>query len=482
MKKSLLYILPALVLATSCVETLDDYNVDPKRPQSGQVPGPTLVSSAELALARTVVSPSVNLNPFRLYTQYWAETTYFDESIYDIKTRNINGGFWTSIYRDVLRDLQEAKTIISANNDPLFDPAAKANQLASIEVLEVYAWATLVDTFGDVPYSEALDFLKAPKYDDDAAIYTDLIARLDAAIAKFDEGAGSLDQADLLYGQGRGGVEGFVKFANSLKLRLALTIADKDPTTAAKMVSEVKGKLISSNEENAIVSFQSSNPNTNPLFEQLVQSGRNDFVGANTFINKLNELKDPRIDNYFKLAKDGTFKGGVYGTSNNYATFSAPGTEQENATHPGTLLSYAQVEFLLAEAVERGFDVGGGTAESHYNAAVTASILEWGGTETEAAAYLAQPSVKYTTAAGDYKQKIGVQKWIALYDQPVDSFREYRRLDSPTLTAPAGALSALPKRFPYPVVEQNLNATNNTAAAAAIGGDNVETRVFWDVK
>ncbi|GGG55413.1 SusD/RagB family nutrient-binding outer membrane lipoprotein [Hymenobacter glacieicola] len=478
MKKSLLFILPAMVLATSCVDTLDDYNIDPKRPLSGQVPGTTLVSSAERSLVRTLVSSSVNLNPFRLYTQYWAETTYFDESIYDIKTRNINGGFWTALYRDVLRDLQEARTIINANTDPTFDPKVKANQLASIEVLEVYAWATLVDTFGDVPYSEALDFTKAPKYDDDMVIYNDLITRLDRAIGQFDVASEGLGSADLIYG---GNVKEFVKFANSLKLRLALTIADKDQAKAKTLAeAAAKAALISSNEENAAIEFQSSNPNTNPLFEDLVQSGRNDFVGTSVFIDKLNMLNDPRVDNYFK-ARGGVYKGGVYGTSNNYASFSAPGAAQESATHPGVLLSYSQVEFLLAEAVERGFAVGG-TAKSHYDNAVTASIQEWGGTTAEATAYLAQPTVNYLTATGDYREKIGTQKWIALYDQPVDSYREYRRLDYPKLTKPAGALSNLPNRFPYPVVEQNLNAANNSAAAAAIGGDNVDTKIFWDVR
>lgn len=478
MKKSLLFILPALVLATSCVDTLDDYNIDPKRPLSGTIPGTTLVSSAERSLSRTVVSSSVNLNPFRLYTQYWAETTYFDESIYDIKTRNINGGFWTSIYRDVLRDLQEARTIINANTDPNFDPAQKANQLAAISVLEVYSWATLVDTFGNIPYSESLDFTKPqPKYDDAATIYADLVTRLNTAIGQFDTSAEGLGSADLIYG---GDVAQFVKFANSLKLRLALTLADADAAKAATMVREAQGKIFTSNSDNAAIAFQSSNPNTNPLFEELVQSGRNDFVGTSVFINRLNTLNDPRVGQYFKL-RGGVYKGGTYGTSNNYASWSAPGAKLEDPTLPGVLLSYAQVQFLQAEAVERGFAVTG-TAKSHYDAAVTASIQEWGGTAADATTYLAQPSVSYTSAGSgaSYKEKIGIQTWIALYGQPVDSYREYRRLDFPALVKPAQALSNIPRRFFYPVVEQNLNAANYNAAAAAIGGDNVDTKIFWD--
>ncbi|WP_045687850.1 SusD/RagB family nutrient-binding outer membrane lipoprotein [Hymenobacter sp. AT01-02] len=478
MKKSLLFILPAMVLATSCVDTLDDYNIDPKRPQAGEVPATTLVSSAERSLARTVVSPSVNLNPFRLYTQYWAETTYFDESIYDIKTRNINGGFWSAIYRDVLRDLQEARTIINANTDPTFAPAVRANQLAAIEVLEVYAWATLVDAFGDVPYSEALDFARPqPKYDDDAVIYSDLITRLNTAIGKFDTSAEGLGSADLIYG---GDVAHFAQFANSLKLRLALTISEVDAAKAGTMVKEVQGKLFTSNEDNAQIAFQTANPNTNPLFEDLVQSGRNDFVGTSFFINKLTTLNDPRLNVYFQT-RDGKYVGGEYGSNNSYESFSAPGAALESPTFPGVLLSYSQVEFLQAEAVERGLGATG-SAKSHYDAAVTASILEWGGTQGQATAYLAQPTVNYSNAASGatFKEKIGVQKWIALYGQPTDSYREYRRLDYPVLTKPDQALSNIPRRFFYPVVEQNLNAANNSAAAAAIGGDNVDSRIFWD--
>ena len=461
-----------MILATSCVDSLDDYNIDPK--SATVVPATSLVSSAERNLASTLASANVNTNVFRLYVQYWAQTTYFDESIYDINTRNINRNFWTALYRDVLADLNEAKRLITADNS--MDAKVKANQLAAIETLEVYTWAVLVDTYGNIPYSEALDFNKPqPKYDDAKTIYDDLIKRLDAAIGSFDKSADGLGTADLYF---NGNTGNFSKFASSLKLRLALTIADVDPGKAKTMAEAAKNNLISSNEESAKLTFLGSNPNTNPLYVDLVQSGRYDFVGTDYFIGRLNTLKDPRLGAYFK-PNDGTFKGGKYGVGNNYASFSAPGVALEDPTAPSYLLSYSQVEFLLAEAVERGFAVGG-TAASHYNNAVTASIKRWGGTDAAATAYLAQPAVAYATATGDYKQKIGIQKWIALYGQPVDSYREFRRLDYPKLTKPEGALSNLPVRFPYPVVEQNLNTANNAAAAAAIGGDNVNTKVFWD--
>ncbi|GAA3999615.1 SusD/RagB family nutrient-binding outer membrane lipoprotein [Hymenobacter fastidiosus] len=488
MKKSLILALPAMLLATSCVDTLDDYNVDPKR--ASVVPGQTLVSNAERSLARILVSSSVNNNTFRFFVQSWAATTYADESRYELNTRNIPQNFWSPLYRDVLRDLKEAKSLITADIT-ISNPKVKANRLAIIEVLEVYTWATLVDTYGDVPYTEALDFSKPqPKYDDDAAIYADIITRLNAAIGQMDATAAGYatgaSSADLI---NNGNMALWVKFANSLKLRLALTIADVDGAKAKTMAEETAGKTLTANADNIDLTFLTF-PNSNPIFEDLIRSGRKDFVASATLVDKMNSLTDPRRDDFFKpLVGTGTatvpavFKGGVNGNANAYASFSAPGTKLEVQGAPAVLMSYAQVKFMLADATSRGFNMGGTlTAEDHYNAGVTASILEWGGTAAEATAYLAQPGVKFTNAASGAtnKEKIGVQEWIALYNQPVDAYREWRRLDSPKLTKANLARTEIPLRLTYPIIEQNLNTGSYGAAASAIGGDNVGTKIFWD--
>jgi len=282
----------------------------------------------------------------------------------------------------------------------------------------------------------------------------------------------------LIYG---GNVKRWMMFANSLKLRMALTIADADAAKAQTMATQAAPLVFTSNADNADVTFLASTPNSNPLWEDLVQSGRQDFRAADTFINALNTLNDPRRNEFFKPLADGTFKGAVYGTLNSSAGFSAPGTLLEDPEFPGVLLSYSEVEFLLAEAVERGFAVGG-TAMAHYNSAITASILEWGGTTAEATAYLAQPSVNYATATGEWRRKIGVQKWIALYNQPVEGWKEWRRLDAPNLVKPSDAKSEIPLRLTYPITEQNLNKAGYTAASKAIGGDVVTSKIFWDVR
>ncbi|PJJ47925.1 SusD/RagB family nutrient-binding outer membrane lipoprotein [Hymenobacter chitinivorans] len=476
LKKVVLAGLPALLLATSCVDSLDEYNVDPKNPSSA--PATSFFSSAQRSLARTISSSSVNLNPFRFYVQYWTETTYTDESNYDIETRVINRSFWNAMYRDDLRNLKEARDLTNANAS--LDAKVKANQLAAIEVMEVYSWSVLVDTYGNVPYTAALDVLNPqPKYDDAATIYADITKRLDAAIAAFDPSADGFGNADIMY---QGDVSHWVKFANSLKLRLALTLSDVDKPKATTMATQAMGKVFTSNDDDAQITFQGSFPNTNPVWEDLIQSGRKDFVGTVTFIDDaLVPLNDPRLPVYFKPNKNGEFTGGDVGLINDYASFSAPGAKQEEPTLPGVLLSYSEVEFLLAEAVERGL-ITGSTAASHYKAGIVASIEDNGGSAADAEKYYSQPDVTYATAKGDYREKIGFQKWIALYDQPVESWKEFRRLDSPALEPGEDALSDIPLRFTYPTTEKNLNGVNNTAAATAIGGDKVSTKIFWDKK
>jgi hypothetical protein len=481
MKKIFIVMLPLLIVA-GCKRDLTSLNVDPKNPQV--VPSGSLFTNAQHTLANTLASSSVNLNIFRLIVQYWTETTYVDESQFDLNTRQIPRSVWNTLYRDVLKDFEQAKQLIP--NDVL-DADLRSNQLAITDIMQVYTWYYLVTTFGNIPYSDALDIDNPfPKYDDQKAIVDDLLTRLDADIAALNTAAGSFGSADILY---NGDVTAWKKFANSFKLKIGMTIADADAAKAKTTVeSAVAGGVFTSNADNATFQYLSGPPNTNPIWVDLVQSGRKDFVATNTVVDKLESLNDPRIPFYFTLDAAGGYSGGIPGASNNYATFSkpagpllVPGSTGSitNPDFPHLLLSYDEVEFFLAEAVERGFNVGG-TAMEHYNKAITASILWWGGNSADATEYLLQPSVNYLTAPGNYKQKIGEQKWIALYNRGWDAWIEWRRLDYPVLTKPVGALTDFPLRFTYNVDEQNLNKANYDAAAAAIGGDVVTTKLFWD--
>ncbi|MDJ1479815.1 SusD/RagB family nutrient-binding outer membrane lipoprotein [Cytophagaceae bacterium YF14B1] len=475
--KKIIAIYIAILAFTACTKDFDTINDDPKN--APEVPAATLFSNAERNLVDNVNTPEVNTNVFRLMAQYWAQTTYADESQYNIDTRNIPRNFWNAMYTDVLRNFSEADSLIKADTTFL-DPQQKINQLAVNEILTVYSWSVLVNIYGNIPYSQALDYREiTPKYDDAATIYADLLTRLDEALTSLDTDSESFGSADLIYG---GNVSKWIKFGNSLKLRLAMTVADVESfsSTVKTAVESAAPNVFTSNDDNALLNYLQSPPNTNPVWVQLIQSGRTDYVASNTILNIMKPLADPRLPSYFNPETEtGQFLAGTYGNVNSTSGFSLPSDKLTSQTFPGVLLDYSEVEFYLAEAVERGYTVGG-TAAEHYNKAVTASITYWGGTSEQATVYLAKPQVNYTTAAGDYKQKIGTQKWLALYNRGIEGWTEYRRLDAPTFNEVEEPQGDFPLRFTYSDQERNLNRANYSEAAQAIGGDEVTTRIFWD--
>lgn len=478
MKKLFFIALALSFLGISCTKDITRFNEQTKN--AANVPGEMLFSTATLRYVRLLASPNVNTNIFRFTVGYWAATTYQDEPQYDFETRNISGGEWTTMYRDVLSNLKEATRLIEA--DATTTAGEKANKLAQVDIMAVNAWYFLVTSFGNIPYSEALklnDDTFFPKYDDAKTIYDDLLTRLTADVAALNAAESGISATqDVIFG---GNVANWKKFGNSILLRMAMTIADSDEAKA-KSVFETANAGAFGPGELAKYDFLSDPPNTNPLWEDLVQSGRQDYVGAKPLLDKLVSMADPRLTAYYRPNGDGNWVGGTIGSNNTFAITAKPSALFQDPTMPFVLIGYSEVEFLRAEAVERGFSITG-TAANHYNNAVQASIEFWGGTVAEATTYLARPDVAYATATGTWKQKIGFQKWIALYGQPAQEWLEMRRLDFPNTTvvpAPVGAKSGFPNRLPYPQSEQTLNPDGYAAGSSAIGGDKVETKLWWD--
>ncbi|SDL73599.1 SusD/RagB family nutrient-binding outer membrane lipoprotein [Siphonobacter aquaeclarae] len=476
--KKILSLLIVAALAASCERDLQDLNTDKKHPSAGTVPSGTVFAAAETNLFEQMVNTSVNRNVFRLFAQQWTETTYTDESNYNIVNRKIPDAVWFQLYIRVLNNLKEAKALVTAEKPIAPDEVvAKANKIQVIELLTIYTYQVLVDTYGNVPYSEATNPDNVlPKYDDAKTIYQDLAKRLDAAIAGIKADGGSFGSADLIY---QGDMTKWAKFANSLKLKIGLTLSDVDPATAKSMVEAAAAGVFSSDADNTRLRYSASMPNTNPVWLDLVQSQRHDFVPANTVVDLMNQLADPRRKAYFTLL-NGKYVGGAYAAGGNYTNFSQVGDIFFTPSLEGVLMDYSEVCFGLAEGAARGFNVGG-TAESFYNKGITASITYWGGTVDDASAYLATPDVAYATAKGTFRQVIGTQKYIALYNRGFEAWTEWRRFDFPTFNPPPGMTYAdIPVRFTYPIGEQTLNNANWQAASNAIGSDKVTSKLFWD--
>jgi hypothetical protein len=504
--KKIIYVLGILILTVSCNEdSLTNLNEDEKNPSV--VPAYTLFTNAEKSTSDQMVNTNVNNNIFRLVNQQFTETTYLDESNYDWTTRSISDNHWDALYAGPLADLNQAKINLTNDlilaNDPDFTnkTIVKKNQLILIDILTVYNYQILVDTFGDVPYTEAIkgsgNYL--PKYDKAVDIYKDLIVRLNNDIATIDLNKAAFGKAEVLYADN---LNLWVKFANSIKLKLGVNLKASGLEGAIADAAIKSGALggIASNADNAKVSYMADLPNTNPLYVDMVFSGRHDFVPTKPIVDALVAKEDPRIpmyfdDNYVQKDADGNvvlpqtifYKGGTVGKSNGYSRGRTTHVSDkiQEATFAGTLLDYAEVEFLLAEAVQRGVSIGG-TAEDHYKAAITASMKDWGVASSDIDTYLLRTDVNYTNAASGatWQEKIGNQAWYALYNRGFEGWTSERRLGFPKLVAPATAVpqaaGQVPSRMSYPIREQTLNPTNYNAAATAIGGDKLTTKLFWD--
>ncbi len=264
----------------------------------------------------------------------------------------------------------------------------------------------------------------------------------------------------------------------------ALTEAngDFDKAMATTKAGEAANAgMIETSSDNAAFPFEATPPNTNPLWVSLVQSGRKDFVLTNTFVDIIVPLNDPRISVYMDdNLGEGVYEGGIYGENNTFGDYTHIGDIFHTPDFEGLLFSASEVHFLMAEAIERGILSDFGDAETHYNAAITTNILYWGLSSDDAATYLAQGTVAYDSS--NWQKSIGVQKWLSLYARGFEAWASWKLLDFPnTMSRPPVSELPVPRRYTYPLAEPNINGPNYDEATSAMGGDELNSRVFWDI-
>lgn len=481
-KLKIIFFASAFMLSVASCDDIDNLNENHKAYTDAL--SSSLMTNSQVNYSYFLTNASVNDNNFRGYAQYWSTSTYTDEVNYNQAKRNLGNSHSVILYRDVLQDLIVAKNKI--NDQQALGPveiAVKKNKLAILEVQIVMAYQTLVDLFGNIVYSEALDITNhpTPKYDDAKTVYFDLATRLDAAIANLDSGYDSFGSADLIF---KGNVAKWKKLANSVKLKMGLHLADVDAAKAQAMVeSAYNSGLFTSNSDSALFQYFKTTIDENPLYNSLVNESQ--INPTEFFVNELNGKSDPRRDIFFNPASKigGVYKGAPYAQLVSYKNFSNVGPKLKDRTNPGVIFDYAETNFLLADAANRGFNVGG-TAADYYEKGIRSSMDYWGVSSADADTYLLRPDVAFATAFGTDKQKIAYQLWIAYYNRGFEGWTEYRRLDFPILVAPITAVSEaegkVPVRNIYSLFDSTLNKDNYNAAATAIGGDKMTTKLFWD--
>jgi hypothetical protein len=489
----------------ACDTNFEEINTDPNKPN--EVPTSYLLTSSQKQLMDEIWDEWNNGRFGLMYSQYWSQVAYSEESRYQFRTSTVDA-FWKALYSGAdnatngggMRNIEEIILINKAKIEASEDEAFKAqlnNQIAVARIMKAWIFQMMTDIWGDIPYSgdyngdnaalknEALkDEITHPVYDSQKEIYHDLLQELKEAAAQIDADASGFAGGDLYY---NGDMDNWKKLANSLRLRVAMRMADVDADgkaeAAVRELAADPSQLIASNSQNAVLAYLSGSPNNNPLNE--AYKTRIDFAVSATLTDKLKDLSDPRLSIFAAPAPNGGYHGVTYGLAApedlNPDTYSLPSDAVIGATAPGIIMNYAEVEFLLAEAAER---YSTGSAEAHFKAGVKASLNEWGVAAGDIAAYMA--NISYDAA--NWKQSIGTQKWLALYMQGVQGWTEWRRLDFGVLQMPAdGILSSagttvIPTRLVYPISEQQLNNKQYIDALAAQGiSDSQGEKLWWDV-
>src|SRR2546422_1641251 len=454
MRYKILSVFAALIGITACGD-LTSINQDPNGPVD--VPPPSILPSVIQVLANNVDGvTSLNIRGGGLWVQYYSQIQYRDEDKFVVRSGTSGG--W-NMYTSVLEDAQRMIVKGEASSAP--------NWSAVGRILKSYAFSVMTDAMGDLPYSQALkgDTVLHPVYDTQQSIYDSLFANLVQANSEFNFAASAtgFPDGDLMYG---GNLTKWRKFANSLRLRLAIHLQKADPTKAASEAAAALGAaggVFTSNADNAELMYLATSPNQNPIYGDAHVGNRDDYGLSRSFVDTLNSWNNPRLPVYAQVPPAGTaYRGLANGlldgeridTLDALKYISRIGALwRETPDAPLVFLSYSEVLFLQAEAAERGWIPGGtAAAATFYTNAITASMRQYGVADTATTRYLAQGKVQYDSAGGatlaGHLQQIAYQKWLSMFMQGPEAWTEWRRTLVPPIVAGGHAgLNPLPERL-----------------------------------
>ena len=491
---------------TSCDKGFDEMNVSP--------------------IALTSVDPSFQLNnaivaSAPVYNNLSYETTIVKQMItpfsgqgaaanFNQDNRSVSNVNWTRFYRTVIRELVDVlqRTKSDANNANLYHTA---------RIWKAYAFMVLTDTYGDIPYKQAglgyLDGTVKPAYDSQEAIYTDILSELEAASAALDATKAKVTR-EVLYG---GDIAKWKRFGYSLMLRAAMRLSKVKPAIAAGYVAKaVAGGLMQSIDDNAVIRHTANFPND--IGNQLNGGQSAFFYLAEDFVTYLKSNNDPRLASIAvryagarsgadqveaKANRNTAVQTGMplgYDNTTIASQVTAKGlaslwdfsqldrTRMATSQSPSFLVTHAQTQLLLAEAVVRGWATG--DASTLFANGIRAHMKQLAGYGTSVA--IADGAIEsyiqtHPLDLGKALEQINTQYWVASFLNGPESFANFRRSGFPVLIPnlfPGKDLKTetFIRRLTYPDAELNVNRDNVQQSITRQGPDIMDTRVWWDVK
>jgi hypothetical protein len=502
----------AVVFAlSSCDKDFEEINMNPNSPE---------VVSSDLLLPNVMRSTTNEIagNAWgigNVVMQYSAKIQFTNEDRY-------NWGPFGNPYDSFYNSLRDLNNVIEISTE-----AQQSNYVGIAKVMRAHLYSFMSDAYGDLPYSEATQAkqgINYPTFETQEAIYAGILKDLTEANALLGS-TGEQVKGDIFFD---GDIMRWKKFANSLRLRVLMRISDRqDPSAAMQAIlsNPSQSPIFTGNDDKAVLQYLGDVPNQHPLYT--TRSGSFDeYRLSENMEDKLKNLGDPRL---YAFAQPTNASGaGIIGELDDYQgvpngladeealQYSPSGdpasggsnhisrigllwscsacTSLANPTgYQAILMSYAELQFILAEAHERGF-ITVGSAEEYYKKGIEASMSYYKERyETVnlpqiaeklivTEAYFAQPEVAYTGTQNQKLAKIGTQKWLSLFFTGLEGWYDWRRTGYPEIVpGPAAFINTVPVRYMYPSSLQALNGENYQIALQRQGPDAITTRVWWDV-
>jgi hypothetical protein len=437
-----------LLTSISCSKTFyTNANVNPNAPNN--VPSNTLLTGVEVSLAYTQGGAIAQFTS--LFTQQTFGNQRQAQAYYSYILTPADPEYqWDQMYTDVME-----------NDYTLLNQAQAAGQneyYGIANIIMAYSLQTMVDEFGNIPYSTGLQGASniQPTYDNQTTLYNTIITLLNTgitALSNSNAGPSRPTTDDVIYA---GSETDWIQFAHAIKARIYIhqckhgNVAFEDSAIANVQAAGLGAA--SSSYVNAVVAFGASSTNNAPWYQFNNQRAGYIYAVPSSLIDSMQAMNDPRDSIFVDFATSSM--GNYYG----------------GATSPVEFITTEELYLIAAEAYTRLGNAP--AAQLAYTASINASMTKLGVPAAEAVTYLASPAATLSANPGSPLHQIGVQQWIVEYLNP-EAWTSWRRNDAPYLTPIAGT-NGVVRRMIYPNSEVTLNP--NTPAGVTLWAPTL----FWD--
>lgn len=452
-----------------------------------------------------LIYQSTMMQQFATLAGYWNGDKYTYNASY-------SAALWETAYTNYLQDLVN---LVQVTDPTVEGQEDLVNYHAIARIWKVVAFQRVTDVYGDIPYFSAgqgfneLDYF--PVYDPQQDIYMDMLNELEVAAGLLSSSASTPGNQDLIYG---GNVDQWRKYAYSMMLRLGLRMVKVDPTAAQEWVQKaLTGGVMESNADISYIQHTDgpAGINRNGIGEVFNWNGTaftNDDSPrlSKTFVDWMQEHNDPRLEILSWVETGGeplglpngydantitqydplflpVEEGGKEGRFNDYSRVNPMFVLNES---PMFFQTYAEVEFMTAEAIERGW--ASGNAADHYNAGVRAAMEMY--SIYDESVTIASADIDAYLAANPYdsanwQAQIGEQYWATTFLNFYETYANWRRTGYPELIPvnyPGNETGGtIPRRLQYPTAEASNNPESYNEVLNRQGEDEFTTRFWWDV-